>query len=428
MVTAHTADTQEYPRRILGRGGHGLGSLSGSLAATLLITAVFFNAVLSAINAHVIQIDRTEVVFAEVVISAAVAVLVTVNWARDMRPWLVLSLFVVSMGVVLALGNDAFTPKYIRDVLEIPLFIMLGMVYRDRNLLKLLCFIQTVVFTATLIEALTPNLYAWIFDIAKYYVNTRDFAQESFWTDSTLFISAFRPSDRFFGFVDIHRLSSVFLEPVSLGNYCVIITACVLSFWREMTPTLKAYMVFTTVLILIGSDGRLAAVTCALLLATSFVFPYLPRFSNALYLPLALLSGLVAALLFRGSVGDDFQGRLVGSMQMLSSLDVTSLFGLDAQSATDALDSGISYFVMTQSFIGVFAIWLFIALLPGKDSDASTIYLHSICMFISLTLLVSYSIFSVKIASLMWFVYGYVYRPQPISLLIKHHKSPLIAR
>src|SRR5262249_54170721 len=140
-------------------------------------------------------------------------------------------------------------------------------------------------------ELLFPDAYSRTFDILSYYVNTRNFSMRDFWNqDSSLFVSATRPDERFLlGFLNIHRASSIFLEPVSLGNYAIVVTAFTLAFWREMSAAKKIFFALTTLIIVVGSDGRLAATTCTALVLSSFIFPFLPRYSNVFYLPGALV-------------------------------------------------------------------------------------------------------------------------------------------
>ena len=45
-------------------------------------------------------------------------------------------------------------------------------------------------------------------------------------------------------------------------------------------------------------------------------------------------------------------------------VDFIGLMGFDAQLSDQAGDSGITYFVLTQSFVGVTVIWLAVCLFP----------------------------------------------------------------
>jgi len=377
----------------------------------VLICAVSFNAVLSIANGHGVTLQRGHVVFAEIAIYAAALTIIIFNADRRMFPWFLLMLFIVLNGLLLCLGNGAFNPKYMRDVLAIPTFIMLGMSYKSASLTRAILILQTIVFAVAILEAVRPEAYSEIFQVLKYYVNTRDFATSSFWnSDSTLFVSATRPSDRFFGFVNLHRVSSIFLEPVSLGNYCVIIAIFLIAYWHEMGVGARVYLAGSTLALLIGCDGRLASISILIVLISAVLVRNVPSRWSFFYFPVILI--LSALFVWNSDLDpteDNFAGRLAGSMHTLSQVDLLGLLGFDAQSSDLAADSGISYLVLTQSFIGASVIWLAICLFPAGRHYFTRLYVHGIALFIPLTLLVSYSFFSIKIAALLWFCFGYFF-------------------
>jgi putative polymerase len=247
--------------------------------------------------------------------------------------------------------------------------------------------------------------------VLDYYVNTRDFAANSFWnTESTLFLSATRPGARFFSFVDWHRGSSIFLEPVSLGNYCVIAAILIMACWHEMTNTARSYATGSTLFLLLDSDGRLATVSIGIVLfAVCFVRQISSRWS-VLYLPIITLlaAGYISAFDISGAA-DDFKGRVAGTIDQLSRIDATGLLGQNARAAENAADNGIVYFILSQSLIGVIVIWFWVCLFPRGLTISSRLYFHAIALFIPLNLLVSYSFFSIKVASIIWFFFGYFY-------------------
>jgi putative polymerase len=375
--------------------------------------AIFFNAALAIVNAHFAALSQLHVSLFEAAISGLAVAVIALNLRASMLPWAILFAFSLLLHFALALGNQAFNPQFIRDGINIPIFIALGMVYARGNIVRLFFFIQCVVLVGVLVELLFEDVYSWVFDVISYYVNTRGWSPDAFWNKaSNLFVSATRPDERFLlSFLNIHRASSIFLEPVSLGNYSIVATVFTLAFWRDMSRWVKIFFVATTLIILVGSDGRLAAITCIVLVLGCFIFPLLPRYSNVLYLPATLLlSGTIVAWFGLQNSGDDFSGRLAGSIDFLTRyLDITTILGLHPEKlGLGAADSGISYFIISQSIFGAAAIWLFVCLVPRYHDRRSTIFVHSICIYIAFNLLVSYSLFSIKTAALMWFMYGYL--------------------
>jgi putative polymerase len=382
-----------------------------ALSELVLIFAVSFNAILSIINGHVVRLAQIHVILAELAVYAGALAVIFFKADRNMWPWFALTLFIVLMGLWISLGTGELNAKYIRDVLVIPVFIMLGMTCRSDSLLRPFYILHTIILLVAVLEIAWPDAYAEVFRIQDYYISTRDYSSGNFYNkESSLFVSATRPGERFFGIVDWHRLSSIFLEPVSLGNYCVIAAIVVIACWREIGIGARFYFIGSTLVLLVGSDGRLAAVSILIIVMAGFFVRNISSRWAVLYLPATLLlsAGYVWALDLKHTA-DDFSGRLAGSIDSLSHIDFFGLIGLNAGAAVTELDSGITYFILSQSLIGVSAIWLAICLVARGDIFPFRIYVHAIAMFIPLNLMVSYSFFSIKVAALIWFFYGYLY-------------------
>jgi putative polymerase len=386
-------------------------SMNSALPEFILITAVCFNAILSIVSGHFVTLARTQVILAEVAVYAGALAIIVSRADRRMLPWFLLTLFIVLMGLLVSAGSGELNAKYIRDVLVIPIFIMLGMTYRSNTFVRPFIILHTIIFLVGVLEVFSPDTYGEIFKILDYYVNTRDFAANSFWnTESTLFVSATRPGARFFSFVDWHRASSIFLEPVSLGNYCVVAAILIVACWHDMSISTRSYFIASTLFLLIGSDGRLAAVSIVIVLFSVVILHNISSRWSVSYLPAILLLSTGYVGIFGNNEGyDNFVGRVAGTIDALSKIDFFGLIGLNARAAENAADFGIVYFILSQSLIGVIVIWLAVFLCARGRTSPSRIYVHAIAIFIPLNLMVSYSFFSIKVASLIWFFYGYLY-------------------
>jgi hypothetical protein len=62
--------------------------------------------------------------------------------------------------------------------------------------------------------------------------------------------------------------------------------------------------------------------------------------------------------------------------------------------------------IATQSFIGLLLFWLLLVLGADERRPDQARFLHALCLYIVLTMLVSYSLFSIKTAALFWFIHG----------------------
>jgi putative polymerase len=299
-------------------------------------------------------------------------------------------------------------PKFFRDVLIMPLFMMLGLAFAGGSLTRLVLTAHVAVFAVFVLEMAAPDLYSEIFRIQDYYIGTRGLNLEEFYdTSSELFVSATRPDERFIPFIDAPRASSLFLEPVSLGNYCSIVTAFTVACWHRLGSAARLLLPISTVLMIVGCDGRLALVTCAMIVAAAPWVTSLPRRSTLLYAPLLVLAAFALTYLAELRSGtDDFAGRLANTVEFLARLDAPDLLGLTNTLIDPAVDSGITYLILTQSLPGVILLWLFITCSGSDTTPEQVRYTHALCLYLSLSMLVSYAFLTIKTASLAWFIQG----------------------
>lgn len=376
--------------------------------ALVMMASVGFNAGLAFVNGHVLPVPTALVIVTEAALVSAALGLALLAWRPQMAPSLALiaalTLFAAFRGLLMAAPD----PKLLRDVVLIPVFLMLGMAFADRGLTRAVLVLHTVVFAVFLIEALAPEAYSDLLRIQDYYIKTRGNRLDEFYnTNSELFISATRPDARFFSFVDAPRMSSLFLEPVSLGNYCSIITAFLAACLQRLGWPAIAYLAPTTAAMLVGCDGRLATATCIVIVIAAAVAPRLPRRSAVLYLP------ATAALVFALVIGaglepgtDDFPGRLAYTVELIRSYDVAEILGLSNELVAKAMDSGAAYLITTQSLPGLLLLWAYITLAPREDTAEQVRFTHAASLYLALSMMVSYSFLTIKTGALLWFIQG----------------------
>jgi putative polymerase len=396
MAVAHAAYAQDR------------GAVTDFLAGGLLVSAVLFNAALAIINAKVMPLNTSIVIACEVLIVAAAHVLALTQLRTQMLPWYALIFFLMAFALFrwAALGSPEV--KYLRDVLLIPTFIILGMTFSRERLPSVLVLLQLIVLGVMLLELLSLDTYADLFDIKSYYINTRGYTEEDFWnTASTLFVSASRPDDRFFTFVDYHRMSSVFLEPVSLGDYCIIMFSFALAFWRNLTALQRIVLLGGSILLIVGCDSRLATVSCLIIAAASLIAPRMPP-RIVVFLPGAVLIAAFAAVTYLGLKpgADNFSGRLAHTVDLLRTYGAAEFLGISETYMSKAVDSGLAYLISTQSVLGVLVIWLFIALYTDEWTKEAVIFKTAIALYLSLSMLVSFAFLTIKTAAIVWFMMG----------------------
>ena len=379
------------------------------LPCALVIWATMFNAVLAIVNAHVFGLSPTAVIAAETVTALASVALAALAYRGEMKVWWVLAALMLLMFSIESLARGDLQAKYIRDVLIIPIYILLGLAAPRRYLNLTVCIVHAIVIAVGLYEALDTDGFAKLFDVQSYYINTRGYDDDNFWNkQSDLFVSAVRPGDRvFLPSLDLHRLSSIFLEPVSLGNYCSIITAFICARYKDLSFAMRWFLIAGNVLVLIGCDGRLAGLSSLVIVAVCLIAPYTPRGMAILYLPLTLGAAFVTTNLLQLRAGpDDLSGRIAHTVELLRQYDLTDFLALSDRFIWVAVDSGIAYLIMTQTLVGFAVIWGFVVFAAAETRADQVRFTHALIIYLSLAMMVSFSILTIKTAALLWFMQG----------------------
>lgn len=380
-------------------------------AASIVIAAAVFNAALAAVNGHVTHLSPAAVIAFEAGLVVAAHAIAIARFKPQMTPWYALLLVFATIAALRGLSTEAVEVKYLRDVLIIPTFILLGMAFDGRGLTRTIVALHAIVLAVLFFEAFATEAYSDLFRIEDYYINTRGYDPKEFYNEqSDLYVSATRPDDRFFSFLnvlDLHRMSSIFLEPVSLGNYCIVIVVFLCATFKSLGNATRAFLIAGVVVMLLACDGRLATVSSLLVIAAAMCAPYLPRGSAAIYLP-----GVTAAAFTIVAFGglhagrDDFAGRIAHTVDLIQRFDLAELLGASNEYLSKAVDSGLAYLILTQSLIGLVVLWLFLTLVPAQKTAEQARFTHGASLYVALTMMVSFSFVSIKTAALLWFIGG----------------------
>jgi putative polymerase len=377
------------------------------LPVAVVVAAVSFNAVLAVINGHVSELTPAAVISAEILIVAAVNAWAILHYRPIMNVWYALLAFACIFAALrmLALG---FNPKYLRDMALVPSFALLGLCSTRKGVIQAVLALQGLVVAGIALESILPDFYAELFRIKSYYINTRGIDGFEFTNvTSDLYISATRPEARYLPFFGLHRLSSVFLEPVSLGNFAALSMVFATAFWRHLRWPAKACLGVSIPLALFACDGRLAMTVALVIFCLVLVARFLTPFAPAAFLPVAVVAAFVAVDLGQLHTGEDtLSGRVAHTVFLLRDLHVEDYFGLSDRLLEVAVDSGLVYIIITQSIFGLLALWLVAAFAVPCSDETRQRHTIGICFLIASTMMVSYSLVSIKTAAPLWFVFG----------------------
>lgn len=385
-----------------------------NLVIAILVAAVTYQAVLCLVNTQVMSASRAMVGLAEAVILLACLPLL----ARRLLPGiLIVALLAGAMLCLLALFSGTLNIKAFRDLI-IPLcFFWLGCnVGRPEIGDQALKVIISIVLTLGLTEYFFLDLYTTYFDIFGYYVNVGSLQPiTEYARDSRLQMNGIRPDGigrtLLPGILGSHRVSSVFLEPVSLGNFAAMTAAWGLSRSREKLRE-GIFFVLAAVVLMVLSDSRFALMSVSIMVMMRLVLVG-TSVNLAILSPFAAIALLLfLGLTVTGSLGDNFLGRLTLSGWSLLEFDAATLLGAGVHG--NYADEGYAYIFASFGLPLCLLLWFTLWLLPMPD-DRALRFRAFIAIYIALILCVSgSSLFAFKTAAILWFLLGSLLRsPAP---------------
>jgi hypothetical protein len=299
-------------------------------------------------------------------------------------------------------------PEMLRNAAIIVIFFMLGV--RSNWKTIRICFGAAAIIVGgiLLLEAVSTASYVSTFQPARYYELTR--GSEPLETVDGLYRNASGFESRFLIAEIIgHRASSVFLEPVSLGNFGVVLLGFVIACWGRLSIAERIGYLLLVGFILLTTNSR---ILLGFVMLSPLIFLIGPRISQTprlLILPAVLLAAFLVYAFGPGNGGDNLIGRIEKAVRNMGELGATGLFGFRPELASEFSDSGYAFVIASSSVVGLSAIWLYSALIVPSHSPMQGRAGLFLPLYVSLNLLVSgTSVFSVKAAALLWLFIGYV--------------------
>ncbi|MDD3019924.1 MAG: hypothetical protein PHX61_02955 [Alphaproteobacteria bacterium] len=385
--------------------------------------AVVYNAILAILNAHVMHVSQGTVVMAEgiIVLGACAYMATKLKFLKNCQPIFLFQLVMLVIFLGVTLLSEYLNVKAFRDIFLITVFTLLGTLTSEKKIIKLFTILAAITLFFLLIEAYATDLYAGLFNPASYYGATRGLENPEF-NETGIFANALSFEGRFsLGIFDVtHRLSSIFIEQVSLGGFAMILTMFTSLFWDDLGKKSRSLMLVTIFMIVATNNSRTALTLCLMFAAGHFIFPRLPRYMHLLYVPLLvfIVVGILRVPECLDSYGrpflisDDISGRLGMAGCTLLSLKFENLFGFESINAKPFWDSGYVYFINGQSLLGFVVFWLFASLLIKPDTPRTIRLNHYLNLIIFLNILTSMSFFSIKVSAPVWFIVGYLFIQQ----------------
>ncbi len=387
-ATTHQAVAQDWRARIL----------SG-----VVIAAILFNFALCFVNTNLMRTGAGIVIGCEMaLIGATLALLI----GRTYDLFVVLAVY-VAYTLFLAALQGSFDPKPARDLMIPVIFYFaaheLGSREDGDRLVRAAVWI---VLAVGLFEYGFLKQFVRLFDILGYYVSRGTVqAAAAEMSGDRLFASGMRYEGRtLLPMLGEHRVSSVFLEPVSVGNFgAICFSWIVLRNWGR--PLRMIARLLPVVAIFVLADARFG-LAVSLLSIVAFAAASIAGRVLLAAAPFAMIVALAWIGYSWPDVAWDntLRGRVLLGGQFLAKLDLADIFALVPNFAFTA-DSGYAYTLVKIGLAGFAGMWLLFAIAPARD-QMSWRYRVFVTIYVTLLLVISNSIYSIKTAALLWYLVG----------------------
>ena len=379
-----------------------------SLARSLYLLAILAvfgsllnNTFLCFVNTRMFAVRDSHVMLGELICIACALIV-----ALDRKIGLYMS-FGVFFGYMLVLFafRQVFDPKPVRDILVPFAFYFAGLRIASPRLADFLVAAAAIFVVAFgLFEYFDVDTYLNYFNVLGYYLARGSLTlTDTFGHTKGLFISGVRAEPRtIFPFLGLHRVSSIFLEPVSTGNFGVIVYAWAL-FRKEMRLRWVTFACALTMICL--ADARFGLYSCIVMTMLRPFFQIIPR-TVWVILPFLFLALLTIYGLVSGTHGgpNDISGRMNVTAHLITQLGLPVVLGVEMTDKFTA-DSGLAYSLTQFGIVGFIGLWALFVFAPGRTARAWNFHSMAIIYFL-LLMLISNSGYSLKTGGLLWFILG----------------------
>lgn len=341
-------------------------------------------------------------------------------WARREISLVAIGVAIAMVLYVLAMRmfvNPDLDPKILRDIAIPFVFVAFGRACGDLEQADRVVYWSIAIVTAgALFEAFLPETHARVVDILTFYYErgglsgisfeqmARADAGSSLYTGGTRTVEEGRNVGSYLGdLLGTHRVSSVFLEPVSSAAFSGIAFGWLVSRFSSR-GMINVLFIGLAVLDILMADGRLASVTCLTALAV-YLFGLSLNGIALFCLPFIALALLMldGAYPF-GTIDNGLSGRLLMSGSVLYSWGPEEWLALKSSAAV-VVDCGYGWLLSNLGLVPLVGLWSLFAF-QGKLELKQRQWLTLMAVYFVLSLSVGPAALSVKTAGLAWFLCG----------------------
>ena len=390
----------------------GLAQLSPRLSFAIVLGAMTFNMGLCFVNTKVGGVGNAAIIGCEIIIVSTVLLLSypVIDYARFLVVSSVLLYLIALAAIRTAFHGESIQIKPVRDLLIPIAFFFLGMRAADIRRADLLVGIAAAIVVGVgVFEYAFPDRFTEVFNIARFYTDRGAMSSGQAPQSSNLFISGMRPDAlggrNLLPFLGDHRVSSVFLEPISAGNFGIILFTWALV--RSLGTGRLYWKTFAAgAIMIVLPDSRFGAMFCILAAGIALLPPAIGAVVAGALPAVALAALIILPPVFEKMhvVGNGFVSRLILSGRFIAALDLQNWFGV-ATPDFQPFDSGYAYSFIGFGVVGALALWVVLWMIGGRGWQFRA-YRNLVGAYYGVLLCVSNSPYTIKTASLLWFLLG----------------------
>ncbi len=379
---------------------------SGPLMAHVLVVgAAFFNAVLCLIATRGAHIGLPIIAGTELGLVAGALLMALPLAINQLAMPAILAGSCVAALYLFAPGLDV---KMAVDLAIIAGFVACGRRYGDRaSARRMLLWLAVITLVMGLYEMFALDSFEHWFHVYDYYVGKGDLdAAHASDTGTLLAENGVRPGDQgrqlMGGLLGLHRAGSIFLEPISAGNFGVICALFAVAV--RGTASLRAALALIGLAIGVLADARFAILSATAI----WIFLGTPLWRNRLAVAMLPVAALALLMVLGGlshhEVDNSVIGRLTGSGQLLDDWSIWQWLGLSADRAV-SMDTGYSYVIGNLGLPIAAALWAVGCMVVPRTGDTGR-YFAGATVYVALSLCISASCLSIKTGAALWFILG----------------------
>lgn len=376
----------------------------------IVASCLIFNFFLCFINTKIASVSVPVIILCEMALVASAMFMGLLRLDRMKIYWVIILCLQISLICLLSVLRQEIMMKPLRDIMIVPVFVILGLSAYRIDFSKILLYLGGFVLAIALWEAFLTDSFLSLFNIRDYYISKGAMRDDLNITELPLFASGERPSGRFLlDMPGLHRISSVFMEPVSLGFFAAIMGIYFVAVKNEISKGMYIAALAVSFLLIWLSDARLAFGVLFLTLLLRPIFLRLNHRVGILILPCVLLFSLalISAHVLKAD-GEGLGARLLWSFTVLGKTNLEILMGVSGYGKEFIADSGLAYILNDQGLPGLLLYWLPPFLFLRKLPASARVFIFGIGIYLAFGMMISQAFLTIKTAALLWFSYGYL--------------------